>query len=109
MAARELLQLAEPVFELAMRNVEAVQIVLEFVELRLPRGGVGVELALDTIELGVQRKFGLIARVGHCSFHVRSNSRRGRRTRRIGLRCKTSGLGAGLRGGVARLGELVGK
>ena len=75
----------------------------------MPRGGVGVELALDAIQLGVERKFGLVARIGHCSFHVRSNSRRRRRTRRIGLRGEASGLGASLRSGVARLGELVGE
>src|SRR5208283_5661487 len=104
-----LLELAEPAFKLAMRDVEAMQIVLEFVEFRLPRSGVGVELALDSIQLGVERKFGLVARVGQCGLHVRTNTRRGRGPRRIGLCSQTSGFGAGLRRGVARLRQLIGE
>src|SRR5208337_4697529 len=67
MTAGQLLQLAEPGLELAVRNLEAVQIVLKLIEFRLLRGGVGVEFALDTIQLGVKRKPGSIARVGQSS------------------------------------------
>ena len=108
-AAGELLQLTEPALELAVRDIEAVEIILELVELRLLRGGVGVDLALDSIELGVERKFGSIARRAQSSLDVRANLRLERRARRVGLRREVRGFGPGLFGGGARLLELIGE
>ena len=109
MAAGELLQLAEPGLELGVRDLEALQIILDLVEFHLLRGGVGVDLALDPIQLGVKRGFGLLARIGQSSLELRANPRRERSARCSDRGGEARGSGAGLRDGLARLLDLTGQ
>src|SRR5260370_39911449 len=92
-----------------MSDLETAQVVLELVEFRLPRGAVGVELALDAAELGIERNFGMVARGSQSSFDVRANFRLDRCARCVGLLTQARGFVAGFLGGVARMIELPGK
>src|SRR6202041_2385068 len=99
--AGKLLELPKPALKLAVRDLEAAQVVLELVEFRLPRGAIGVELALDAIHLGVERDLRSIARGGQRSLDVRPNLRLDRGAGRVCLRGQPRGVSAGLLGGLA--------